>query len=157
MELNELMVAAIFAIILVFVYLLHVIRFFLLEKRTIKRLLNFDTVEEGLKSLGIANEMVKELQKDNDTIYATRMNLICVKKIKQKLIFMGYIESDNDMAVKIIRKPPKFYRAKCPYCRAIFDYEFEDIKARYVKCPCCLEYINTDNGCILVKESEDTE
>ena len=44
------------------------------------------------------------------------------------------------MAIKIVKKPPESYRVECPYCRAIFEYSFEDIEARYVKCPCCSEY-----------------
>lgn len=95
-ELNELMTVAIFAIILVCLFLVHYIRFFLLEYRVIKGLLNFDTVEEGVKSLGIAEEMVEALQKNNDTLYATRISLICVKKIKRKLTIMGYTERMND-------------------------------------------------------------
>ena len=95
-ELNELLVVAIFFIILVLIVLVHYIRFFLLENRVIKRLLNFDTVEEGLKSLGIAEEMVEALQKNNDTLYATRISLICVRKIKRKLTLMGYTERMND-------------------------------------------------------------
>lgn len=94
MEHNEFMAVAIFVIVFVLTFLGHYIRFFLLEKRTIKRLLNFDTVEQGIKSLGIAEKMVEALQKNNDTIYATRIYLICVKKIKHKLSLMGYTESE---------------------------------------------------------------
>lgn len=96
MELNDIMVVAIFVIVLVLTFLCHYIRFFLLEKKTIKRLLNFDTIEEGLKSLGIAEKMVEELKKNDDGLYAVRIYLICVKKIERKLTLMGYTERKND-------------------------------------------------------------
>lgn len=96
MELNAIFTVTIFAVVLVLPFFVHYIRFSLLEKKTIKRLLNFDTVEEGLKSLGIAEEMVEKLQENNDGLYATRIYLIGVKPIKRKLTLMGYTERKND-------------------------------------------------------------
>lgn len=61
MELNAIFTVIIFAVVFVLTFFVHYIRFSLLEKKTIKRLLNFDTVEEGLKSLGIAEEMVEKI------------------------------------------------------------------------------------------------
>ena len=62
------------------------------------------------------------------------------------------------MAIKIIRKPHRlFYRAECPTCYALLEYNFVDAETGAVKCPCCLTYIDHRTYGTPVKESEDTE
>ena len=46
------------------------------------------------------------------------------------------------MAVKIIRKPIRIYRAECPNCYALLEYNFHDAETGTVKCPCCSNWLD---------------
>lgn len=61
------------------------------------------------------------------------------------------------MAIKIIRKPSRVYRAECPTCYALLEYGFNDVESGSVKCPCCSTYIDQRTYGTPVKESEGTE
>ena len=61
------------------------------------------------------------------------------------------------MAIKIIRKPPKYFRIECPYCCALLEYELADVECRYIKCPCCSEYMGVEGVAKIFVGSEEEE
>lgn len=78
------------ALIFIICIFIKSIKAFVYERKVINELLNFYTIEEGVKSLTIAQNMVNKFQKNNDIVYATRMRLICVEEIMKKLHNMGW-------------------------------------------------------------------
>lgn len=61
------------------------------------------------------------------------------------------------MAVKIVRKPIRVYRAECPTCYALIEYNFVDAETGTVKCPCCSNYIDHRTYGVPVREGEGTK
>ena len=55
------------------------------ERKLLSELLDFDTVEDGKDKLNIATNAMMKFQANNDTLYATRFEMVCIKPIKEKL------------------------------------------------------------------------
>jgi hypothetical protein len=78
------------AVIFIICISIKSIKTFIYERKVVNELLNFDTIEEGIECLTIAQNMVFRLNQNNDTIYATRIQLICEEQIIKKLNDMGW-------------------------------------------------------------------
>jgi hypothetical protein len=74
-----------------------------IEYNMVKKLNKFSTIDEGLKHLGIAKNLVNEFNKNGDVLYATRIDLICRKVIEKKLYSMGW-EGDKNEKIYIDEK-----------------------------------------------------
>ena len=61
------------------------------------------------------------------------------------------------MAVKIIRKSCKVFRAECPHCYAYLEYDKEEAENESIQCPCCGNYFSHYTHGEPVRESEDAE
>ena len=73
------------------------------EYTTVKKLNTFLTIDEGLKHLKIAKNLVNKPNKNGDLLYATRIDLICRKVIEKKLYSMGW-EGDKNEKIYIYEK-----------------------------------------------------
>ena len=60
------------------------------EYRVVKKLLSFNTIEQGLECLRIAENMVDKLAKADDVAYSHHMYYECVEPIQEKLSEMGW-------------------------------------------------------------------
>lgn len=60
------------------------------ERKLSSELLDFDNVEDGKEALNIATNAMMKFQANNDTLYATRFENVCIKPIKEKLNTMGW-------------------------------------------------------------------
>lgn len=74
-----------------------------IEYTTVKKLNAFLTIDEGLKHLKIAKNLVNKLNKNGNVLYSTRIDLICQKVIEKKLYSMGW-EGDKNEKIYIYKK-----------------------------------------------------
>ena len=77
---------------IIFIIFIHInpILALIYERKLVRELLDFDTIEDGIEALGIATNAMMKFQTNNATLYAKRFNLICVEEIKKKLNIMGW-------------------------------------------------------------------
>ena len=59
------------------------------------------------------------------------------------------------MAIKIIKKPSHLFRAECPQCYALLEYNFHDISSDAIQCPCCSFWFSHTAYGTPVKENEE--
>lgn len=59
--------------------------------------------------------------------------------------------------MKIIKQSCEIFRARCPECFALLEYNTVDIAQGYVQCPCCGDWFNHRAYAMPFEESEDTE
>lgn len=55
------------------------------ERKLLSKLLDFDSVEEGKEALNIATNAMMKIKANNDTLYANRFEMICIKPIEEKI------------------------------------------------------------------------
>ena len=61
------------------------------------------------------------------------------------------------MAIKIIKKPCEVFRAECPNCFAVLEYDIYEVVQDYIQCPGCFNwFLHRDRG-MPIRQSEDTE
>ena len=77
---------------IIFIIFIHInpILALIYERKLVRELLDFDTIEDGIEALGIATNAMMKFQANNDTLYATRFENVCIKPIKEKLNIMGW-------------------------------------------------------------------
>ena len=46
------------------------------------------------------------------------------------------------MNIKIIRTPCEIFRAECPHCHAILEYDLNCVTGGCIKCLCCEDYFS---------------
>ena len=65
------------------------------ERKLLSELLDFDTIEDGKEALDIATNTMMKFQANNDTLYATRFEMVCIKPIKEKLNSLGECQENE--------------------------------------------------------------
>ena len=61
------------------------------------------------------------------------------------------------MSIRIIKKPCDVFRAECPHCHAILEYDVYDASRDDMQCPCCGGWFAHRIYGTPVRESENTE